>query len=144
MSMVPIRLQSDSLRPGLFGHPRLAEPGTTNWLQSRSHDSFRQTWTYHPRHLDLRIVSSDWTQRRWCTKVTVLMWSDGRAPHIHRNMARSVLSSLLTSGLIVMGQHSVLYSSTDSGGKPCICIEIYYYITAVKTIDFYCYNRGKL
>ena len=31
-----------------------------------------------------------------------------------------------------------------SDGKPCICIEIYYYITAAKTIDFYCYNRRKL
>ena len=32
----------------------------------------------------------------------------------------------------------------DSDGKPCICIEIYYYITTVKTIDFYCCNQGKL
>ena len=37
--------------------------------------------------------------------------------------------------------HALIFFSDE---KPCICIEIYYYITAVKTIDFYCYNWGKL
>ena len=36
---------------------------------------------------------------------------------------------------------SQIFFSSD--GKPCICIKICYYITAVKTINFYCYVIGE-
>ena len=41
-------------------------------------------------------------------------------------------------------QHFFRSGSNFSDGNQFICIEIYYYITAVKTIDFYCYNRRNL
>ena len=68
----------------LFGSPM------SSWTWK---NLLQKTWPYHPRRLALKIVSSD------CHKGfgTLLMLSDGRTTHIHRNIARSVLSSLLTA-----------------------------------------------